>query len=207
MHVGGVLLFLFIPLVLYLFVQHPFGIVVSYSVAIVVMFTHRFVAIPFMNRFRECRCVWCGRRAAPGRAIEIESRRGAARFAVCDERCRDRLRCFAGFVDGHRRAIALAIFVPLATYVVLGFVRALASVGVSEPLERSLLQAPIALTVVSVAFLHRLGPEPEGRPRMPFPIHNLFLLGVRTTLVVFVGVGVFWLAQVVARALGAFTGV
>jgi hypothetical protein len=202
-HALGVLLFAFIPLVLFLYVQHPLGILASYALGIAIMFTHRFAAVPFMERFRGVRCLWCGRRATPGEPLEVETRSSAVRFVVCDARCAGRTRRFAGFVNAHRLAIGLAIFVPLTAYLAMGIVRAITDVGVPEPLERSLLQAPIALAVVTVALAHRAGPEPAGRPRLPFPVHNLFLLGVRATLVVFTVVGFFWLAQVAWRVVAA----
>jgi hypothetical protein len=197
-HVRGILLFAFIPLTLYLFVQHPLGIVISFSIGLFFMFTHRFAAAPFMERHREARCLWCGR-AAPGRAaIDVATRRSARRFAVCGVRCEANVRAFAGFVDAHRRAIAVAIFVPLGYYLAAGFAAAAFGAGLPEEVNRCLLQAPIALTVVLVALLYRRGRSPQA-PRVPFPIHNLFLLGIRATLAVFLVMGLVWLGQVALR--------
>ena len=52
-HFRGILLFLFIPLVLFLFLKHPFGVIIGFVIAIVIMISHRLVAIPFMNRFKK----------------------------------------------------------------------------------------------------------------------------------------------------------
>ncbi len=196
MQVLGVLLFLFIPLTLFLFLRHPLGIPISYTIGISFMFTHRFVARPFMDSHLGSRCLWCARRIERGEPIDVETRRGPVRFVVCNARCRSNVRRFVAFVDRHRRLLALAIFLPLLYYLPAGYLRAWTGVGLEESLDRVLLQAPIALAVVSVALGHRFGPEPSGAARVPFPIHNLFLLGIRGTLAVFLAMGLFWLWQV-----------
>ena len=55
--------------------------------------------------------------------------------------------------------------------------------------------------LVSTAVLFRWArPFPGSDPiPFPFPIHNLALLGIRNTLFVFAGVGVWWLALSAGR--------
>ena len=57
----GVLLFLFIPLVLYLFVRHPEPIAASLAAGVGLMLGHRFLARPYMVRAMPRKCVWCNR--------------------------------------------------------------------------------------------------------------------------------------------------
>lgn len=61
MVVRGILLFLFIPAVLFLYLAEPMGVVPSLLVGIVLMVGHRFIAAPFSAGHRHERCLWCGR--------------------------------------------------------------------------------------------------------------------------------------------------
>src|SRR5512142_16286 len=58
--IHGALLFLFIPLVLFLYVRQPFGPAASVLVGLVLMFGPRFLAAPWMARHSTERCLWCG---------------------------------------------------------------------------------------------------------------------------------------------------
>ncbi|HSU81776.1 MAG TPA: hypothetical protein VLR69_05110, partial [Thermoanaerobaculia bacterium] len=53
----GVLLFLFIPVVLFLFVRHPEPVGVSLAAGVALMIGHRFLARPYMERVREVKCL------------------------------------------------------------------------------------------------------------------------------------------------------
>ena len=64
--VQGLLLFLFIPLVLFLFLRQPLGPGWSVAVGVAIMLGHRFVAAPWMAKFADVRCLWCGRVGARG---------------------------------------------------------------------------------------------------------------------------------------------
>src|SRR5260370_32954604 len=55
----GVLLFLFIPLVLYLFVRHPEPIAASLAAGVGLVLGHRFLARPYMVRAMPRKGVWC----------------------------------------------------------------------------------------------------------------------------------------------------
>src|SRR5262249_10885681 len=57
----GVLLFLFIPLVLFLFVRHPEPVGLSLTAGAVLMLGHRFLARPYMARAIAAKCLWCNR--------------------------------------------------------------------------------------------------------------------------------------------------
>src|SRR5882672_4566212 len=58
---SGVVLFLFIPLVLVLFVRHPAPLGVSLGAGVLLMVGHRFLARPYMARVAPLKCVWCNR--------------------------------------------------------------------------------------------------------------------------------------------------
>ncbi len=57
----GIVLFLFIPLVLYLFVAHPAPVAGSLVGGLALMAGHRFLARPYMLAARPYKCVWCNR--------------------------------------------------------------------------------------------------------------------------------------------------
>src|SRR5713226_9188864 len=58
---SGVVLFLFIPLVLVLFVRHPAPLGVSLGAGVLLMVGHRFLARPYMAWAAPLKCVWCNR--------------------------------------------------------------------------------------------------------------------------------------------------
>src|SRR3954447_3832933 len=57
----GVVLFLFIPLVLFLFVRHPAPLGVSLGAGVLLMVGHRLLARPYMARAAAVKCLWCNR--------------------------------------------------------------------------------------------------------------------------------------------------
>ena len=56
----GLLLFLPVPLVLFLFTRAPLGILPSLGIGIALMLTHRFYARPWALARAHRRCLWCG---------------------------------------------------------------------------------------------------------------------------------------------------
>lgn len=191
MHTTGILLFLFIPLVLFLFLRFPYGILPSFLVAILIMVAHRFVARPYFLNNLNHRCFWCGRTGAVRKPVQIQS--GVLlELQLCENHCMDRGRRFFDFCSRFGWPIRAGIFIPLlwyvATMVFVGFHL------ISFPLDwnRFIFQFTIAITVVSVALGFRLGRDVHPT-RFPFPIHNLFLLGARNVLVIFFLVGAWWI--------------
>src|SRR3954470_13426872 len=74
----GVLLFLFIPVVLFLFVRHPTPVGGSLAVGIGLMIGHRFLARPYMERVREAKWLrWT--RVPPREPVALELRAGGGR--------------------------------------------------------------------------------------------------------------------------------
>lgn len=191
-HITGIALFLFIPLVLFLFLRFPFGILPSFAVAIVLMFSHRFVAIPFMDRHRSQRCFWCGRTSRARQAIHVRAGTQMV-FECCTEGCLSNTRRFLDFCARYKWLFRIGIFLPLLWYIVTMLLNGLGVITFPIAWDRFLFQILIACTVVSISLLYKLGREAEELS-FPFPIHNLFLLGIRNTLLVFRLVGIWWIA-------------
>lgn len=191
-HAIGIFLFLFIPLVLFLFLRYPWGILPCFAAAIVLMFSHRFAAIPFMNTYRTRRCLWCGRTTRPREALPVDTG-SQVEFQACVQGCGAKARRFFDFCLSHKNLLRLGIFLPLAWYVVTMLLNGLGFLNFPVGWDRFIFQFCIACSVVSISFFYARGKETE-LPTFAFPIHNLFLLGIKNTLLVFRYVGIWWIA-------------
>jgi hypothetical protein len=192
LHATGVLLFLFIPVVLVLFVRHPEPIAASLGAGVVLMLGHRFLARPFMERVRPVRCVWCGRflgeefarlSIANKDETEVELRACPAHAEPTDR--------FFAWLQRIKPILRAGIFVPLlALLVALGF----AVAGNREPLERvtKLFQLVVGVTV-NIAAAGTLWRSPQQPLRSVVPLHNFYLLGIRNILWIFRLVGIWWI--------------
>lgn len=192
----GVLLFLFIPTVLVLYLRMPFGLAPSVLSGIAIMLLHRRVARPFMDRHLAARCFWCGRDlAAQGVAAPFRSGRETIGARACDAVHAGQLVAFARAVAACRWLLAALILVPVAAY--LG--NALLAMAGTAPLTldaaRWMFKVPVAAAVVGLSLAWPLGRTLARDPAIDFPAHNLSLLGVSWTLWVFRVVGLVWLAQ------------
>jgi hypothetical protein len=95
-------------------------------------------------------------------------------------------------------AIAAGIFAPLALLLGGTLLRALGFVLLPHEVNAGQFRVIVAATVVLVSLVYRSSP-PVAEPRSAFPVHNLFLLGIRNTLWVFRLVGAWWLLAAAAR--------
>jgi hypothetical protein len=200
---AGVLLFLFIPLVLFLFVRHPAPIWLSLVAGVVLMIAHRRVARPYMRRVLPWKCVWCNRvlpRAdaagtAPGTApgtelLELEAGKDVL-YARCCTAHRDPAARFFTFLDTARWPLRAGIFVPLLL-LLLALIATAAGQTVRLDAATALFQLIVGITV-NVAALGYLFLRPRAPVSVPFPVHNFFLLGVRILLWIFRLVGIWWI--------------
>lgn len=191
----GILLFLFIPLVLYLFVAHPAPVALSVLGGMGLMILHRFLARPYMLAVRPYKCVWCNRffsEAGVGElAVELDA--GAApplALLACPAHL-EPTRRFFGFLDRFRLPLRVGIGLPLG--LLLGSLAAfvLGSPDWTAP-ATELFRLVIGLTVNLAALGPWLG-APRERSRAAFPVHNFYLLGIRTILWIFRLVGLYWI--------------
>ena len=193
----GAALFAFIPLVLFLYLQIPLGPGPSLLLGVALMLGHRFVASPWMGRHAlEC-CLWCGRFGAPPQRLRIRAAGREWILAASSEAHAALAGRFLSFVTRRRAWIALGIFVPLALLLAGTAALALGRPFIAHDANRQQFRIVVALTVVGVSLAYRTVRVPDDPLRSPFPLHNLFLLGIRSTLWVFRIVGASWLALAV----------
>lgn len=200
----GLLLFAFIPLVLYLYVGHPEPIALSLVLGLALMLGHRFLARPYMRWARPQRCLWCGR-VPPREPVErLAITAGGGDFeTVCCRGHAGRAARFFAFADAWRWPLRLGIFVPLA--LLLGALgQAALGYAPTPPLADAtdLLRLSVGVTVNLAAWgWLAVGQVPETA-RVPFPVHNFYLLGVSWLLWVFRVIGVWWIWLGVRGLLG-----
>ena len=190
----GVLLFLFIPVVLFLFVRHPAPVGGSLAAGLVLMIGHRFLARPYMERVREVKCLWCNR-VPPREPVDLELRSGGGRTIAarcCGVHRQPAAKLFS-FLHLWRWPLRLGIFLPL-----LFLLTALAASAAGQPAPVELATDWFKLVVgitVNVAALGYLAVREHAPIEVPFPAHNFFLLGVRNLLWIFRLVGLWWIWQ------------
>jgi hypothetical protein len=217
--VGG-LLFLFIPVVLWLFVRHPAPIAASLAAGVALMLGHRFLARPYLRRALAWKCAWCNRvlpaAADPPSATLPLAAGGAILAARCCAGHRAHPARFFRFLAAARQPLRAGIFVPL-----LVLLAALGAAVAGHPRylpgATALFQLLVGLTVSAAAWGY-LVQRPDGGPRrpapdsaaacvpdvppalpapiaVPFPVHNFFLLGLRALLWIFRLVGAWWIVR------------
>jgi hypothetical protein len=125
--------------------------------------------------------------------FEVLSGARASAVAACSPGHEELAARFLTFVFHRRQLIALGIFVPLV--LLLASSLALAAGRSLLPQEWNAWQfrTVVALTVVATSLAYRGVGQVDEPLRAAFPLHNLFLLGIRNTLWVFRIVGAWWL--------------
>jgi len=196
----GLALFAFIPLVLWLFLVQPLGPGLSLAVGLVIMFGHRLAAAPWSARHARERCLWCGRPGAPSHDVPVIGGSGAIRFGACRAAHADAARRFFGFTYRNRLPIGLGIFVPLAVLLGGTLLRALGVEAISHAANALHFRVVVGAIVLATSIAYRSA-SPAEAPRSAFPVHNLFLLGVRNTLWVFRIVGGWWILDAVMNVI------
>lgn len=189
----GVLLFLFIPLVLFLYVRHPEPVGLSLAAGVILMIGHRRLGRPYMRRVLPWKCVWCNRVLPEEGGESLEMRAGAETLhARCCPGHRQPAARYFTFLQAWRWPLRLGIFIPLLVLLVALAAAAFGREIVPLPTVTAFFQLVIGLTVNLAAFGYLLVRE-RAPVSVPFPVHNFFLLGVRTLLWIFRLVGIWWI--------------
>lgn len=198
---AGVLLFLPVPLVLFLFTRAPVGILASLVIGILLMLTHRRYARPWAVARGRARCLWCGADVAPGSAaadqLEAADPLGPATWRACRDPHARAVGAALGWAARHGARLQVGILGTLGVFLAWAVALALGRAG---PLTFedavAFFRLGIAATVLPLGWLAaRAEPAGGGPFRSPFPLHVPALVGLRTVLWLFRLVGLAWLVQ------------
>jgi len=199
----GLILFLPVPLVLWLFTQTPLGVAPSLGLGAVLVVTHRLYARPYARRRAEERCLWCGGPAASGPRVRAEEPFGITAWRACRAAHAHRLEGVLGWAGRHAGLLRLGI---LGTLVVFLPGALLADRGLLGPLTTAdavaFFRTGVALTVLPLGWLSSPAdpPSPEAA-RLPFPLHIQALVGTAVVVWLFRLVGLLWLGLGLWHAL------
>jgi hypothetical protein len=100
---------------------------------------------------------------------------------------------FLTFIYRYRAAIGVGIFVPLVILLGGSLAQAAGRPVLAHDWNTWQFRTIVAFTVVTTSLAWHTVRMPAAHLRSPFPLHNLFLLGIRNTLRVFRVVGAWWL--------------
>ncbi len=198
----GLVLFLFIPLVLFLLVVHPPPVAVSLVVGVGLIVVHRFLARPYMRWVLPRKCLWCNCTLTADQAsapLRLRSGSSVVEARCCPHHAASAGRFFA-FVEAWRWPLRLGIFLPL-----LLLLAALAATAAGRPMPLDTVTAGFRLAVglsVNLAAWGYLAMASRSEVAVPFPVHNFFLLGVRNLLWIFRLLGLWWIILGVRYFLG-----
>jgi len=192
--IAGALLFLPVPLVLWLFTWAPLGPLPSLGLGVLVMLSHRLYARPFALGRAARRCLYCGGRAAG--ALEATDPLGSASWGVCSERHAALTASVLHWTDARAAWLRAGILGTLAVFLVLAAASGLGWRPVTYPDAVALFRLGVAASVLPLGWLATRKAAPPGAPlRSPFPLHVPALVGTQTVLWLFRLVGLVWLAQ------------
>lgn len=200
----GVLLFLPVPLVLFLFTRAPLGILPSLATGVALMLTHRLYARPWALSRAMTRCLWCGAdiatEAASAPTLVLEDPLGRANWRACSEGHARSERAVLAWARSHAGFLQLGILGTLAVFLTWSLAAGLGWLSQNAFGDAvAFFRLAIAATVLALAWLAPRT-EPEARAeavRAPFPIHLSALVGLTSVLWLFRLVGLLWLAQAI----------
>jgi len=199
----GILLFLPVPVVLWLLTRAPLGVGASLGLGVLLMVTHRIYARPFALSRADHRCLWCGGAAGDGPRVLLHEPAGPTTWRACGGPHLKSLTRVFGTAFRWRWFLRVGILGSLVLF--LGGTL-LAAFGRHGPLafadSSALFRLGVALTVLPFGALAAvLGPHAAGAIRVPFPVHIQALIGTAVMLWLFRIVGIVWIVQVVLLAL------
>jgi hypothetical protein len=191
----GLLLFLPVPIVLFLFTRAPFGLAWSLAVGVAIMLSHRTYARPFALARASRRCLWCGRAVVEGPLLDVEEPFGLTHWRACGEPHGERARQFLAWAGAHRRFLQIGILGTLAAFLVAAAAIAAGAIDARRyPDAANAFRLAIALTVLPLGLLATRGRSAADAPlRPPFPVHIQALIGTWAVSWLFRLVGAAWL--------------
>ena len=199
----GLLLFLPVPLVLWLFTKAPLGIAVSLAVGTALMATHRLYARPWVLARAGRRCLWCARPAVALR-MRVREPLGETDWCACSEEHARALAGLLAWASAHAVFLQVAILGTLVLFLLAGF-----AAGFGWPLAgvtfgdlSALFRLVIAVAVLPLGWRGgSAAGDPRAPLRSPFPLHIQALIGSAAVVWLFRLVGLVWLVVGVRHLL------
>jgi hypothetical protein len=191
----GLLLFLPVPLVLFLLTGQPLGPWLSLGAGVTILLTHRLYARPFALSRAQKRCLWCGGPAGGGPRVDLDEPLGRTSWRACGEEHASLLTRTLVWAGDRSLRLRLGILGSLLALLGLSVAAALGwPPGLAAADAAAVFRLGVALTVLPLGWLGPLA-SPPGRPtgRLPFPIHLQALVGTVQVLWLFRLVGAWWL--------------
>lgn len=200
----GLLLFLPVPCVLWLFTQRPVGVVPSLTTGILLVATHRLYARPFALARADRRCLWCGAAAGPGPEIVVAEPLGRTSWRTCGP---DHLRSLAGtlsFAGRHSPLLRVGILGSLGLFLAIAVASTAGhAAGLTPADATAAFRLGVAASVLPLGWLGAGSAAAEPYVA-PFPVHIQALIGTRAVLWLFRWVGAVWLALGVIHVAARF---
>ena len=205
----GLLLFLPVPLVLFLFTRAPLGVLASLAVGVLLTLTPPPLRAPVGPRARAhaLPVVRGGRRVGrvPGRRARDRGADGPHGWRACREAHARPVRAVVEWAAHRRPFLTLGILGSLAVFLAWGAGSGFGwPGGLAYDDAVAFLRLGIALSVLPLGWLAARGDAaPADALRAPFPLHVPALVGLRTVLWLFRLVGLVWLVQGSLHAVAA----
>lgn len=202
----GILLFLPVPVVLFLFTRQPLGVGISLTAGAGLVLTHRLYARPFALSRARRRCLYCGASVSDGMPVSLVEPLGTTQWSACtDAHARTLGRVF-GWAERNGRLLLAGILGTLAVFLVATPLAARGWLGPLTPADTvAFFRLGVAVTVLPLGWLSASRGPLATEPKVPFPVHIQALIGTAAVLWLFRLIGLLWLAQGLwhlARRLG-----
>ncbi len=199
----AILLFLPVPIVLWLFTRAPLGVPASVALGVALMTTHRLYARPFGLRLAAARCLWCGRASPEGPRLELRDPLGVVGSRACGAGHADLIARLVTWADAHARFLKIGILGTLALFLPLSLLADGGRLGpVTFPDAVAFFRLAIAICVLTLAVRFREAtPAPVERLRSPFPLHLQALIGSVAVLWLLRLVGLAWLGLAIGHGV------
>lgn len=191
----GVLLFLPVPVVLWLFTQQQLGVARSLAYGVIVMVTHRLYARPWALARAGRRCLWCAGPADGSHPLALVEPVGSSTWQACGPLHLENLRRVLGWAHAHALLLKVGILGALIVFLPAAWQAGFGKLGAVQTADCvAFFRTAIALSVLPMGVFALFRPPSPADPLpVPFPVHIQALIGTSSVLWLFRIVGLTWL--------------
>lgn len=200
----GILLFLPLPIGLYLLLAQPGNALVAVIVGAVMVAVHGHLTARPVDADIDRRCVWSGREIAPGCGYRVTIAGTTRVFNSYNDVFRDRAARYFTFAQRMFWPLRVAVIAPLAFFVVMEVARHSGGTITDAVFNQRVLCIGIAAVALFILIGQRFVepvPHNKGPVRYPFQPPGVAFLGIFWTLTLAALFGAWWTYSVVRAAL------